>query len=42
MFNWYDTIYNYYRLGFYSADDLDVFVKSSWITEEEKNTIIGG
>lgn len=42
MFNWYDTLYNYYKLGFYSPEDLDVFVASKWITEEEKTAIIGG
>ena len=42
MFNWYDTIYNYYRLGIYSREDLDVFAASGWITDEQKNVIIGG
>lgn len=41
MFNWYDTIRNYYRLGFYSDEDLNVFVACGWITDEEKNEITG-
>ncbi len=42
MFNWYEMIFNYYKLGLYTADDLDVFVLSGWITDEEKMKIIGG
>lgn len=36
----YKYIKEYYLLGLYTESDLDVFVKSKWITEEQKAEII--
>lgn len=34
-------IAEYYKMGLYNKQDLDIFVKAGMITEEEKQTIIG-
>lgn len=36
----YVYIKEYYLLGLYTNDDLDIFVNAKWITEEEKQEII--
>ena len=36
----YKFIKEYYLLGLYSDEDLDVFVKARWITEDQKAEII--
>lgn len=37
---WYELIKEYYNLGLYSDEDLDIFVRSKYITEEQKQEII--
>lgn len=34
-------IREYYLLDLYTESDLDIFVNAKWITEEEKQDIIG-
>lgn len=36
----YSYIKEYYLLGLYTEDDLQVFVNAKWITDEEKESII--
>jgi uncharacterized XkdX family phage protein len=38
---WYGIIKEYYDLGLYIANDLDVFVQAKWITADEKTQITG-
>lgn len=37
---WYKLIKEYYLMGLYTKEDLDLFVKVNWITEEQKEEII--
>ena len=37
----FEIIKEYYELGLYSADDLNIFVLAKIITDEQKQTIIG-
>ncbi|WP_252241691.1 XkdX family protein [Clostridium sp. ZBS18] len=37
---WFNLIKDYYNLKLYNKDDLDLFVKVKYITEEEKTTIV--
>ena len=37
---WYPIIKKYYLMGLYIEEDLDLFVKVKWITEEQKQEII--
>ncbi len=41
MFNWYDTIEQYYKLGLYTAEQVAVFVTAGWITSEQAAEITG-
>lgn len=36
----YQAIKEYYDLGLYTEQDLDLFVSVQWITEEQKEEII--
>lgn len=36
----YSYIKEYYNLGLYTDEQLYIFVKAKWITEEEKQEII--
>lgn len=36
----YNLIKDYYNLGLYNNDDLELFKKVAWITETEKQDII--
>lgn len=36
----YKYIKEYYNLGLYTNENLDVFVNAKWITEEQKQEII--
>lgn len=36
----YSYIKEYYLLGLYTKNNLDVFVNAKWITEEQKQEII--
>ncbi len=36
----YKFIKEYYDLGLYTENDLDIFVQAKWIVEEEKQSII--
>ncbi|RPF48273.1 putative XkdX family phage protein [Hydrogenoanaerobacterium saccharovorans] len=40
MFNWYNTIKQYFILGLYKKPQLEVFVKAKWITTEQKQEIL--
>lgn len=40
MFNWFETIKQYYTLGLYNDTNLDVFVIAKWITAEQKQEIV--
>lgn len=40
MFNWYNTIKQYYTLGLYNEIELSIFVNAGWITAEQKDEII--
>lgn len=33
-------IKEYYKMGFYTKEDLDIFVTAKWISVEEKENII--
>lgn len=37
-----ELIIEYYKMGIYNDDDLELFVLSNDITEQEKNDIIRG
>ena len=37
---WYPIIKKYYLMELYTEEDLDLFVKVNWITEEQKTEII--
>lgn len=37
----YDSIKRYYDMGKYTNEQVKVFVKAGWITEEEYKTITG-
>lgn len=39
---WFNLIRDYYNLKLYNNDDLDLFVKVKYITEEQKLMIING
>lgn len=41
MYNWYDTIKQYFGLGLYTADQVAVFVAAGWITTEQAEEITG-
>ncbi len=41
MFNWYDTIKQYYGFGLYTAEQVNVFVTAGWITPEQAAEITG-
>lgn len=36
----FQAIKEYYELGLYTEQDLDLFVEVSWITEDEKAEIL--
>ena len=36
----YSYIQEYYLLGLYTDEQLDIFVNAKWITEEQKQEII--
>ena len=37
---WYKLIKEYYLIGLYTEEDLDLFVSVNWITEEQKEEIM--
>ncbi|MBW6408471.1 XkdX family protein [Clostridium weizhouense] len=37
---WFNLIKDYYNLKLYNNEDLDLFVKVKYITDEQKTTII--
>ena len=37
---WYELIKEYYNMYLYTDEDLDVFVRSKFITEEQKQEMI--
>ena len=37
---WNSIIKKYYLMGLYTEEDLELFVKVNWITEEQKQEII--
>lgn len=37
---WYTTIKDYYNRGFYTAEQVQIFLNAGWITQEEYNSII--
>ncbi|MCP3738825.1 XkdX family protein [Rossellomorea sp. BNER] len=39
--NWYDLVGRYYRAGFYTNDQVKVFVVNQKITEEQYEEITG-
>ena len=41
MYNWYDTIKQYYGLGLYTGEQLAVFVAAGWISAEQAAEITG-
>ncbi|MBJ6362084.1 XkdX family protein [Paenibacillus sp. GCM10012307] len=39
--NWYPHIKQYYKQGFYTEANIQVFVAAGWITTEQADDIIG-
>lgn len=37
----FDIYNNYYKMGLFTADDLATFVLAGFITEDQKNKILG-
>lgn len=37
---WYELIKEYYNMDLYTDEDLDIFVRSKYITEEQKQEMI--
>lgn len=37
----YEVIKQYYELGLFSTDDLDMFVSIGWLTEKQKKKLLG-
>lgn len=40
--NFYPIIKDYYEKGFYTKEQLDIFVKAGMLSEEQKQIIING
>lgn len=37
----YDSIKRYFEMGFYTTEDVKIFVQAGWITEEQYKEITG-